>query len=327
MSMIEWLFLLCVGVTAGLGAMGFHALRQRRQPGGSPEVAERLSSLMGGEGMVAIEANVTLEQAPESLRWPQVQALADQVRPWQRLDRFVRGSGKKVTAAEMVALSLALVAAGAALASMLQLPVWGVVPLLAVLGGFPWWRVARLRAERVARFEGQFPDALDLIGRAMRAGHSFPSAVRLCGDEMPLPIGPEFRKFADEINYGVSFTDAVNQFALRVPVNEVSYFVVAVLIQRETGGNLIDILDKISVLVRQRIRLMGEIRAITAQGRLSANIMTGLPLVFCLLVYQVHPDLVSFLWTDPVGVGIAWLAVTLLVVGVVWVRQIVKVRL
>ena len=139
------------------------------------------------------------------------------------------------------------------------------------------------------------------MGRAMRAGHAFPTAVKMVGDEMAEPLGRDFRILFDEMNYGVPASDALQHLAERVPVPDVSYFVVAVMIQRESGGNLAELLDKIATIVRERLKLLGEVRTLSAEGRLSACILTALPFGVGLMVNLVNPEFMAVLWTDPAG--------------------------
>lgn len=264
MGFIELLFAALVALSVGLGVFGLSGLWIAARGKGDPELADRVSSLVSEE---IIESR--LETSERHSRWPKLQALVRQLQPWRRLDDHVQGAGKAVTAVELAALSVVAVAAG-----LVTWLVVGASPYLffasLLLAVLPWWRINQLRAARMEQFERQLPEALDLMARAMRAGHSFASAVRMCGDESPQPIGPVLRQFADELNYGMTFDEAVRRITRQIPVDEVSYFAVAVLIQRETGGNLVEILDKISSLIRQRIRLAGEIRVATSQGRLSA---------------------------------------------------------
>jgi tight adherence protein B len=190
----------------------------------------------------------------------------------------------------------------------------------------PWWRVASRRNKRIERIERQFPEALDLMGRAMRAGHSFPSAVKMVADEMAEPLGRDFRLLFDEMNYGVPTNEALLHLADRVPVSDVSYFVVAVMIQRESGGNLAELLDKISVIVRDRLELLGEVRTLSAEGRLSAIILTALPFGVGLVVNIMNPEFMAVLWTDPMGLRMVGVAIFMMVLGILWMRSIIRIR-
>ena len=172
----------------------------------------------------------------------------------------------------------------------------------------------------------EIAEALDLIGRALRAGHALPGAIRLCGEEMAEPIGREFRLLSDEINYGVPVNDALLNLTRRMPIPDVSYFVVAVLIQRETGGNLAEVLDRTSALVRQRLKLRGQVRVLSSEGRLSATILTLLPFGIAGALQLVSPGFMSLLWTDPAGQQAAGIALGMMAVGTVWVRRVVRIR-
>jgi len=204
-------------------------------------------------------------------------------------------------------------------------PIFGATLALA-LAVLPWWRVSSRRSKRIELIERQFPEALDLMGRAMRAGHSFPSAVKMVAEEMAEPLGRDFRILFDEMNYGVPANEALQHLAERVPVSDVSYFVVAVMIQRESGGNLAELLDKISVIVRGRLDLLGEIRTLSAEGRLSAIILTALPFGVGLVVNMTNPEFMSVLWTDPAGVRMVGVAIFMMVLGILWMRSIIRIR-
>jgi tight adherence protein B len=190
----------------------------------------------------------------------------------------------------------------------------------------PWWRMNVARRKRFARFEQQFPEALDMLSRAMRAGHAFPTAVKMCGDEMAEPMGRDFRMLSDEMNYGVPASEALQNLAQRVPLPDVGYFVVAVMIQRESGGNLAEVLDNISSMLRQRMKLMGEVRTLSAEGRMSAVILTALPFAVALLVGMVNPGFMSVLWTDPLGTRMVNVALFMMALGILWMRSVIRIR-
>jgi tight adherence protein B len=226
----------------------------------------------------------------------------------------------------LLLLSLVLGAAGFAVPALIgRPPVLGAALALA-LAVLPWWRVSMARSKRIQRFEQQFPEALDMMGRAMRAGHAFPTAVKMCGDEISEPMGRDFRILSDEMNYGVSAAEALQNLAQRVPLPDVSYFVVAVLIQRESGGNLAELLDSISAILRARLKLLGEVRTLSAEGKLSAIILTALPFGVALMVNLVNPKFMAVLWTDPAGLRVVGGALLLMVLGILWMRSIIRIR-
>jgi tight adherence protein B len=186
--------------------------------------------------------------------------------------------------------------------------------------------VARQRGQRLHQFAEQLPDALDLMARALRAGHAFPMALQMVGTEAQDPIAAEFHATFDEINYGVPMNEALTHLAVRVPSMDLRYFVVSVLLQRETGGNLAELLDTLAQLVRDRFKLLGRVRVLSAEGRLSAVILVGLPFVTAAAIFVVNPAFLRVLWTDPLGPSLVASALGLMVLGIALMVRIVKIR-
>jgi len=204
---------------------------------------------------------------------------------------------------------------------------WWLTLLLTVGGGsVPLLRLLHIRSKRLRAFEQQLPDTLDLMARALRAGHAFSSAIDMVGKETSEPVAGEFRTTFDEINYGISLPDALLNLATRVPSTDLRYFVVAVVLQRETGGNLAELLGNLSALIRARFKLLGAIRVLSAEGRLSAWILGLLPFVTAGVINLINPKFMSILWTDPAGMRLVWSAVGLAIVGIFWMWRIVKIR-
>lgn len=186
--------------------------------------------------------------------------------------------------------------------------------------------VRRKRNKRIASLERQLPEAADLVARAMLAGHSFASALGMVGDEMPQPLGGEFKIAFDEVNFGVSMNDALQNMVGRVPLDDLRYFVIAVLIQREAGGNLAEILGNISGIIRERLKLLGKVRVLSAEGRLSAWILSLMPFVLAGVISLINPGLMSIFWTDPTGMKMAGVALVFMLFGILWSRKIVRIR-
>jgi tight adherence protein B len=195
-----------------------------------------------------------------------------------------------------------------------------------ILATFPLFYLMRLRANRLKRFESLLPETLDLMGRALRAGHSLSGSLQMAGTEMPDPVGEEFRQVVDEINFGIAAQDALQNLARRVPSTDLGFFVVAVLIQRETGGNLSEILSNISNIIRERLKLFGKVRALSAEGRYSGLVLSLLPFVTGFMIYLIDPSFVSALWTDPAGIFLSKLGIFLMIVGAFWMRRIVRIH-
>ena len=170
------------------------------------------------------------------------------------------------------------------------------------------------------------PEALDMMGRAMRAGHAFPTALKMAGEEMPDALGVEFRTVFDEVNFGVSMPDALMGMASRVPSTDLRYFVIAVLIQRETGGNLTDLLSSISAIIRDRLKLLGQVKVMSAEGRMSAWVLGALPFLVGGFSTLVNPDALTPLFTDPAGRKMLVASLVLMVVGMLAIRRITIIR-
>jgi tight adherence protein B len=290
----------------------------------SPEarrIAARLQALSGETIALA-----SIERTRQQSRLPRLNALLGSFQMGQRIQRFIAASALSVSAVELISLSIALGLLGLLLPWLLgKPPIFGATLGLA-LAVLPWWRVASRRKTRVERIERQFPEALDLMSRSMRAGHSFPSAVKMVADEVPEPLGRDFRILFDEMNYGVPTNDALAHLAERVPLPDVSYFVVAVMIQRESGGNLAELLDKIALIVRERLKLLGEVRTLSAEGKLSAIILTALPFGVGLVVNIVNPEFMAVLWSDPAGLRMVGVALFMMLMGILWMRSIIHIR-
>lgn len=315
------LFAVVAFLAVVLSLEGLYNLWASRRSPEARRIASRLEALAGDP-----VTRAGIERAQQVQRLPWLNGLLGRVSVGQALQRWINASALKVSPAELLLLSLGLGLLGLLLPSLLgKPPVFGAALGLG-LAVLPWWQVARRKQQRCERIERQFPQALDLMSRAMRAGHAFPSAVRMVAEELPDPLGQDFRILFDEMNYGVPVNTALAHLAERVPLPDVSYFVVAVMIQRESGGNLAELLDKISAIVRERLKLLGEIRTLSAEGRLSAIILTALPFGVALVVNLVNPKFMAVLWTDPAGIRMVGTALFMMLMGILWMRQIIRIR-
>jgi tight adherence protein B len=245
----------------------------------------------------------------------------------RELDRFLLQSGLGWPVGGLLLACLCSLVLGALLAqALLQLPGLAALAAGVVCALLPLVYVHLRRNRRLARIEAQLPDALDLITRALRAGHAFTSALKMSGEEMPEPIAGELRTVHDEINYGVSMQQALSHLAERVPLTDLRYFTVAVLIQRESGGNLTEILVNLSRLLRERARLLAKVRVLSSEGRLSAWILVVMPFGLAGLLKLFNPKFIDVLWTDPLGISMIKVLLTLMVIGGVIMRKIVRIR-
>jgi len=242
------------------------------------------------------------------------------------IDRVVQQAGVDVGPGRLMVIALLAAVSAFLVALVLNQPVPVAVALAAIAGALPFFWLVGRRNRRLTSMEKQLPDALDLISRALRAGHAFPSALEMVGDQMPEPIGGEFQTTFEELNYGVSMHDALMNMAARVPGEDIRFFVIAVLLQRETGGNLAEIIDNISKLVRERFKLLGTVRVLSAEGRMSAWVLTILPFATALGINLVNPGFMAVLWQDPAGRKMVAAAMIVMVFGILWMWRLVKIR-
>ena len=182
------------------------------------------------------------------------------------------------------------------------------------------------RTKRLQLFEEQFPEAIDLIARALRAGHALTTGLGMVADEIPAPVGQEFRRLYDEQNFGMSLPEAMRAMARRVPVLDARFFVTAVLTQREAGGNLSEVLDNLASVMRERFKLKRQVRVASAHGRISAWVLSCLPPVLAAMLFLLSPDFMSVLWEDPWGVQLLLVAGVLQVIGAVIISRLVRIE-
>jgi len=205
------------------------------------------------------------------------------------------------------------------------------IPIMVLAGlvcaSLPLVHVWYKRKKRFDAFLEQLPDALDLVSRALSAGHAFPEALHMVSTEMPEPIATEFRKAYEEQNLGLSVKLALENLTQRIPLLDLKMCVTAVLIQRETGGNLAEILEKVSYTIRERFRILGDLKTLTTSSRMSAWLLCGLPIFVALAVTVMNPDYMSVLWKDPRGHYLIAAAMVMQVSGMLIVRKILKIQI
>lgn len=258
---------------------------------------------------------------------PQLQRLLMRWSWALRLREYLAQAGLKIKPAKLVLFS-------AVLALSAYLVVRGRSPLLVVVAPFvgigvgfiPLGIVAIKRHMRLSAFERNFPEAIDLLGRAVRAGHAFTTGLEMIGKELPEPVAGEFRVAFEEQNFGLPMKDALLNLAERVPIIDVQFFVTALLIQKETGGNLAEILDNLSRVVRERFKILGEVRTRTAQGRLTAAILISLPPSVGVMIGMLNPPYIKLLITDPWGPYMIITAGVMQVVGSLLLWKIVSIK-
>lgn len=286
-------------------------------------IERRLRALSAGEGGARELSIVKKRLLSET---PTMERLLLQIPRVHQLDRLLLQSGLRLNVAGFLGLSILAAAIALVLCIVLAFNAYITVALVIVAAWLPFFYVVNKRQQRLDSIEQQLPDSLDLMARALRAGHALPGTLKMVGEEMPEPISGEFRITFDELNYGVSMQDALNNLAKRIPVTDLRYFVISVLIQRETGGNLAELLDNISILIRARFKLLGTIRVLSAEGRLSAWVLTLLPFALAGVISIIHPTFIGVLWSDPFGQKMVAGALIIMVLGIFWMWRIIKIR-
>lgn len=244
------------------------------------------------------------------------------------LQRLIERSGVDTTPSAMVMSSVIACAVGLLIAMIFTSQSQAIAAPLAAIAGmaapFAWLRHKASR--RLKKFEEQFPEALDLLSRAIRAGHAFQTAMGMVADEMTEPVGPEFKKTFDQQNFGLPLKDALNELAERIGLLDVKFFVTAVLIQRDTGGNLAEILDNLAHVVRERFKILRQVRVHTAHGRFTGYVLLGLPAFLVIALMFINPEHMGLLFSERMGHLMLGGAVVLQTIGFFWIRQVIKIE-
>jgi tight adherence protein B len=274
---------------------------------------------------------------------PEVQAAADTVLVKSNsdalLDRFaastrggvwlvnlIEQSGVRTTPSAIIMSSVGSAVIAAFVAGVLVRRGW-VMPVAAALGVcLPVMFLLRKRSVRLRKFEEMFPEALDLLSRAVKAGHAFQTAMNMAAEELPDPVGPEFRKTFDQQNFGLPLRDALNAMSERIPIIDVKFFVTAVLIQRETGGNLSEILDNLSHVVRERFKVLRQVRVHTAHGRFTGWVLLALPAGLGVVMSFINPEHMQLLYREPMGRMMLIGAVVMQTIGFFWIKRVIKIE-
>ncbi|KVN98545.1 hypothetical protein WJ69_34400 [Burkholderia ubonensis] len=204
---------------------------------------------------------------------------------------------------------------------------FGVCATLLCVGALTPFGIVRHRSrKRSAKMDAQLPDVLDMLASMLRAGHSLPSSLAMLSDEMPAPIGEEFRLLHGEMTYGGSAEDALNRLVERTRSEDMRCFVMAILVQRETGGKLTDMLTDLSGVVRERLKLFGKIRTLSAEGRASAWVLTLLPIISAFAINIINPPYLRVFWVDPTGIRMLEASIVMLLLGNLWMRKLIQIR-
>ena len=242
------------------------------------------------------------------------------------LSRWIEQSGMKASISGVLLVALVLAGLTALVAMMvthttMSMPVGGAIGF-----SMPFMVLRFKRTRRLRAFEEAFPEALDLISRALKAGHAFATGLKMVADEMAEPVGPEFRKTFDEQNFGLPLKDALENLTYRVPLLDMRFFATAVLIQRETGGNLSEILENLAHVVRERFKILRQVRVYTAHGRLTGYVLLALPAVLAIALSFINPEHMNLLFRERMGQIMLMVAIGMQFLGFLWIKQVVKIE-
>jgi len=310
-----------VGVAALVGAVAFLMRGQSGQ-----EVEDRLDILSGAKK----KKNAGLDEEQQSVlshplddRPGFLEVLASR---FLNIRRLLEQADAPIAPSKFVLLIGLLAGGGLGVCIFLRLPAW-VGPVVAVsLGVMPLLWLVLKRKKRLARFAKQLPDALEMMSRALRAGHSLAAGFQLVASEMMSPIAEEFERVYEQQNLGISLEDALDEMTERVPNVDLRFFATAVILQRQTGGDLAEILDKIGRLIRERFQIWGQIQALTGEGRLSGVVLLALPPVLFLVMYKLNPSYTMMLFEDPMGKKMLVFALVMQFLGAYVIRKIVNIK-
>ena len=303
--------------------MGVAALLRSRHDEADARVRDRLRQF----ALTEVESEsidlVRKQSSMSSVPW--FNRMLTSLRFAANLKRTIRQADAKGSAGVYLLICALLGMLGMYLGLAFADRLWVALVLTWFLGYAPIWYLRRRKAKRMDRFQKQLPDALDLMSRALKAGHTFSGAMRMVADEFENPIGVEFRTTLEEINFGMDVDRALANLQARMDVSDLKFFIVSVNIQRETGGNLAEIISNIARLVRERFTLFGKVRVLSAEGRISALLLSALPFFISGVLYVINPGYMSLLWTTEIGQGMAWGAIVSMAIGIMFMRRMVKI--
>jgi len=245
----------------------------------------------------------------------------------RKIDRLLDQSGSRNPLGLFVLLSCLLMFVGYLLCSLVMRNVLMSLVGVLILGSLPFWYIMIKKRRRMEKFQEQLPEAMELVARALKAGQAFSGGLKMVADESGDPIGTEFSKILDELNFGVGVPDALKNLAKRIDCPDLKFFVISVLIQRESGGNLAEILENISYLIRERFKLYGRVRTLAAEGKISAYVLIAIPFLLATFMYFVQPNYIRLLITDPIGRIMLGSAIVMMVIGIFVMRKMILFRI
>ena len=302
---------------------GCRALHRLLVPTGKDRAVERLQKWSSPETATQ-QLDIVRKETLSDIPW--LNELLLKARRAQPLRVLHRQADCEAPLGMFVLATPVLALAGMLTVLWMHLPVVLALLCAIVFGSLPAVYLYWLKSQRIAKFERQLPEALELVSRALRAGHAFSVGLKLVGDEGADPVGKEFRRVFDEVSMGVALPEALHNVTERMDSVDLRFFVTSVLIQRETGGNLAEIIDSLATLIRKRFELHLKVRALSAEGRFSAIILFCLPIVVGVILFKMNPEYMSTLFTDPAGKNMLMVGSFMMVTGAIIMKRMVTIK-
>ncbi len=307
-----------LAVSAIVGAVAF-----MMRDYGSSGAADRLDVLVGKGPKADPTADIMKKSAFESDKSSLLQLITPNM---PSLHKIFEQADCNIKASTLFGIGLLLGGLGATGSWLAHVP-WFFAPVVGlVFFTIPLLWVLNKRRVRLKKFAAQLPDALELVARALRAGHSLGAGMHVVAEEMPSPICDEFGRVYEEQNLGIPVEDSLRNICERIPNLDLRFFVTSVAIQRTTGGDLAEILDKIGHVIRERYRILGQVKALTAEGRLSGVVLIALPFVLFLVMLHIKPDYVQVLWTEPLGIRMSVFGLIMQILGALTIKKIINIK-
>ena len=295
--------------------------------GNNEQINDRLETLTKNKGRGAAGQSNVEEASLLKSPLDDVPNMAEEfISRFLNLSAFIEQSGVKISVSQFLIMTAGL-GAGAAFIYFALSPIKSITPVVFFVGAvlpflFVWFK----RRSRLKKFASQLPEALDLICQALRAGQSMPAGIQLVGQQMEDPIGPEFHRVFEQQNLGLSMEDSLKLMLDRIPNLDLQFFVTSVILQRQTGGDLAEILDKIAKLIRERFQIWGQIQSLTGEGRLSGAVLLALPPVLFLVMLRLNYDYITMLFEDPLGQKMLIFGIVMQILGAIAIKKIITIK-
>jgi tight adherence protein B len=313
-------FLVTLGLT--VSALYFFV----ESPAAKKRMRARLAGIEEASARPAISDEMQMMREEVVGQLPSFNRLLMQIPIMGKVHLFIEQSAVNITGATLLLISLAIGIVVFIAGLLTFLPSYIMLGVAAFAAAIPFFVVQFQRHRRFLKFSEQFPDAIDMLGRAVRAGHAFTTGLELIAKEMPDPLAREFRITYEQQNFGLPLKEALQNLSVRMPLADVSFFTSALQIQRESGGNLGEILDNLALVIRERFKIQRQVRVVTAQGRMTLYLLMALTPGFALLMYLRNPKYIGRLVTDPLGQKALGFTLALQVIGFLIIRKIIRIK-